>query len=521
MKKIILLIIVIFSAFFANAQITFSKSMGASSNTADEFRHACFTPDGGYVCTGDGASFSAKKSIVVKINNTGTVQWSKNFGSTSIDIPDHVHTVSTGGYILAGEAYNSGTGDSNPYMIRMDNAGNITWQKTITGSADMWVHDVAETNGGFVFCGAYSSTGAPTALEGIILKTDTLGTILWTKRIGAFSYIDNFYCIKETNDNGFVVLGQSGSCAAGGLTLLKVDSMGVYQWGRMLCSTSGFFFAGNYGGLQCTSDNGFVFSGYYSASGDAGPLLVKTDSLGIPEWSRTYTGGGVTNGVTIAPDGGYVIGGNGFFGASLSKSFLIKTDTLGTIEWANSYGDSTYCNSVVATPDGGYLAVGKRERVGTSWDAWVMKTDTFGNIPGCSTPIFPVVDTPSFSFYSSIGYGFLSPSFVSANLIFTNTSVAPIQKIYCAVVTTDEIEFENNFDKNSALFPNPSNGEFVIRSEKNILSIEISNLIGQTIYFSEINSLETKIDIINQSTGLYFVKITTNEGKITRKIIKE
>ncbi|HLC82504.1 MAG TPA: T9SS type A sorting domain-containing protein, partial [Bacteroidia bacterium] len=509
MKKILLFYTTSIIFVSSYAQITFSKSMGAGSNTADEFRHASFTSDGGYVCTGDGASFSAKKSLVVKLDNAGTIQWSKNFGSTQIDVPDHIHPVSTGGYILAGEAYNSGTGDSNPYMIRMDNAGNITWQKTITGSADMWVHDVAETNGGFVFCGAHSSTGAPSALEGIILKTDTLGTILWTKRIGAFSYLDDLYCIKKTNDNGFVVLGESSSCAAGGLTLFKIDSVGVYQWGRMLCSTTGFFFAGNYGGLQCTSDNGFVYTGFYSSPGDAGPLLVKTDSLGMIEWSRTFTGGGVTNGVTIAPDGGYVIGGSGLFGTSLSKSFLIKTDTLGSIEWANSYGDSTVCNSVVATPDGGYIAVGKRQRVGTSWDAWVAKTDPFGNISGCSTPIFPVVDTPSFSFYTSIGYGFLSPSFVSANLIFTNTSVTPIQKIYCAAVTTGEIEFENNFEKNSAVFPNPTNGEFVIRSEENILSIEVSNLLGQTIYFSKINALDAKIDIINQTTGIYFVKIKT------------
>ncbi|MFZ1824012.1 MAG: hypothetical protein WAU21_00305 [Chitinophagales bacterium] len=99
-----------------------------------------------------------------------------------------------------------------------------------------------------------------------------------------------------------------------------------------------------------TEDGGFLLGGYtYSIDGDIlinqglkDILLIKTDSIGNLEWSKTYGGsqsenvGDIVEGV----DGGYVLAGstNSEDGdvSSLHGNFdvwIIKIDTLGNIEW--------------------------------------------------------------------------------------------------------------------------------------------------------------------------------------------
>lgn len=82
----------------------------------------------------------------------------------------------------------------------------------------------------------------------------------------------------------------------------------------------------------------------------------------------------------------------------------------------------------------------------------------------------------------------------------------------------------NTLEKIASIFPNPSNGKFVLQGFNNDLqnaTISIYNVLGSTVYSSEIKQDSNDIDISNQAKGVYFVKIT-KEGKTqTQKIIIE
>lgn len=79
----------------------------------------------------------------------------------------------------------------------------------------------------------------------------------------------------------------------------------------------------------------------------------------------------------------------------------------------------------------------------------------------------------------------------------------------------------NNYDSQNqiSIFPNPSNGLFTIQSSDRISNIEISNLIGEKIYFSQINLDKTEIDLSKEPTGIYFIKVNSEKGTVTKKII--
>ena len=98
------------------------------------------------------------------------------------------------------------------------------------------------------------------------------------------------------------------------------------------------------------------------------------------------------------------------------------------------------------------------------------------------------------------------------------------------LIKTDEsgnIEFINNFNKkiNLNIFPNPNNGIFNIKvqnSNKEDMSIEITNVNGQLVYNKQFNKtglILEKIDLSDCSKGIYFVKVQSETNIKVKKII--
>lgn len=70
------------------------------------------------------------------------------------------------------------------------------------------------------------------------------------------------------------------------------------------------------------------------------------------------------------------------------------------------------------------------------------------------------------------------------------------------------------------VFLNPSTGVFKIQSDSKIVSIQIIDLHGKLVK-SELNSIDSIIDLTNQSSGIYFVRILNEQGEwVSKKLIK-
>lgn len=92
------------------------------------------------------------------------------------------------------------------------------------------------------------------------------------------------------------------------------------------------------------------------------------------------------------------------------------------------------------------------------------------------------------------------PSFSSVSIVWTPSSNS------IASVNSKDSFF---------VFPNPTKGIVNIEGN-NIKVIEISNITGQQIYIGSNASL----DISNQPNGLYLIKIKSEEGSVTKKVMK-
>src|SRR6476646_8120746 len=93
--------------------------------------------------------------------------------------------------------------------------------------------------------------------------------------------------------------------------------------------------------LLKTPDGGYAMTGSTIVGGSMDVYLVKLDSGGVIQWTRTYGGSSLEEGfgINICNDGGYIITGYSQSDTdAVTKAILIKTDVSGAIEWSRAYG---------------------------------------------------------------------------------------------------------------------------------------------------------------------------------------
>jgi len=140
--------------------------------------------------------------------------------------------------------------------------------------------------------------------------------------------------------------------------------------------------------VRQTGDGGYIAAGRtaLNASGNADVLLVKTDSTGNRTWSQTFGNSGIDMAHSVRPtaDGGYIVAGATQQDGHVDfDAYLVKTDAAGNLQWSQTFGaiGDDYGYAVRQAADGGYVLAGRRQKVpvpGDLTDACLIKTDHLG-----------------------------------------------------------------------------------------------------------------------------------------------
>jgi hypothetical protein len=355
---------------------TFGGSGGDGASSVQQ------TTDGGYILAGTTWSYGAGSadSWLVKTNSAGNEEWNRTFGGSYKDYPLSVQQTTDGGYILAGVTCSYGAGSADFWLVKTNSAGNEEWRRTFGGSDYDIAHSVQQTtDGGYILVGVTSSYGAGSA-DSWLVKTNSAGNEEWSRTFGG-SDSDYARSVQQTTDGGYILAGKTYSYGAGSADswLVKTNSGGNEEWSRT-------FGGSDYDGassVQQTTDGGYILVGTTSSYG-AGSWdfwLVKTDSAGNEEWRRTFGGSDydMAHSVQQTTDGGYILAGKtNSYGAGSADFWLVKTNSGGNEEWSRTFGgsDFDFAWSVQQTSDGGYIIVGITCSYGSGEeDVWLIKLE--------------------------------------------------------------------------------------------------------------------------------------------------
>ncbi len=238
------------------------------------------------------------------------------------------------------------------------------WEKTFGDTSSDYGHSVQQTiDGGYIIAGSTNSFGA-VGSDVYLIKTDGNGDTQWFKTFGGANS-DYGHSVQQTTDGGYIIAGYTSSFGAGSsdVYLIKTDSTGNAEWSKTFGGPGT-----DYGySVQQTTDGGYIIAGTYSY---ADIYLIKTDSNGETEWAKAFGGHDDDVGYSVqqTTDGGYIVAGD--YG---NKAYLLKTDSNGNEQWSQVLGGSNG-RSVQQTSDGGYIVAGD---YGSK--AYLVKTDSDGN----------------------------------------------------------------------------------------------------------------------------------------------
>jgi len=73
-------------------------------------------------------------------------------------------------------------------------------------------------------------------------------------------------------------------------------------------------------------------------------------------------------------------------------------------------------------------------------------------------------------------------------------------------------------DEQLRVFPNPSSGLIHVASDKDINQIEVYDIMGQQV---NMTYQDNTIDLSQQATGIYLIRMTFDEGSVTRRVVIE
>jgi hypothetical protein len=370
--------------------------------------------------------------LLFTVQNTHSATWTKTFGGEEVDEGYAVVVSSDTSYLVAGYTRSFGSGGSDAWILKADRNGNLLWQKTLGGALDERVYSADKTlDGGYILTG-YTEFVTTIDKDVWLIKLDSNGDTIWTKGYDIGNE-ECGYCVKQTADSGYVVVGYSkASSTRSCVLLMKTNAVGGTVWIREFAS-----FAKNRGYSVCqTSDAGYVITGFTKESSQC-MLVIKTDSTGNVRWSRVfdtsydwdyggcirqsldscYVVAGILNGrlhlLKLGEDGdtlwvrdfggsrygpGYGVGNLCFFDFARDSSYvvvgccgidhcvntqLVKTDREGKFEWRHVFGGSEhgyerdYVRCVRRSLDGGYVMAGATESYAQAYssDLWLIRTD--------------------------------------------------------------------------------------------------------------------------------------------------
>ncbi len=216
----------------ASGSLLWQKSLGGSRD--DQAYGVRATPDGGCVVAGNEASADGDVTgnhgnldvWVVKLDNTGNVQWQKALGGSKSDGGYSVDLTQDGGYVVAGYAdsndgdvsgiHNLFPGASDFWVVKLSSSGSLLWQKCYGGDDnEIAYHIEPAQDGGFLVAGSSESTNGDLNCNGgltdmWVLKISPAGDLLWQMNMGG-SYYDEAHCIRELADGSYIIAGTTCS----------------------------------------------------------------------------------------------------------------------------------------------------------------------------------------------------------------------------------------------------------------------------------------------------------------------
>ena len=457
-----------------------------------------------------------------------------NFGGTNAGYC--VQQTMDGGYIVAG-VRTLGIGMEEMLLQKVDSLGQTQWIKFFSDGYESEASSVRQTaDGGFILTG-WTSIDISYHHYIALIKTDSNGDTVWTKRYDGSSLGPGSSCncgreVAATSDGGYAIvagmLDQADNLEK--ILLIKTNATGDTLWTKKY---KGFFGVGA-ASIKQTSDGGFIMGGTALLTDTLPPLysvfLLRTDANGDTIWTKAINVNSFNEyaySVWQASDGGFFITGRICCPDSIymGNILYIKTDSAGDTLWTKQIKGNRddYANCGQETADGGYMMVGYTNSysTGSNIKVYLLKTDMNGDTLWTKTFGGPNQSSGVYSVQTTDGgfiIGGMTSSFGTGDVYLIKTDGTG------QIIGINDIPFN---DIGIIVFPNPMNEAATVfllndLSNKKNLEFYLIDMLGKVVDREKVISGNDnfKINTSSMQSGIYLLQILSSSKTIrSEKII--
>lgn len=524
------------------------------------------------------------------------VLWEKTYGGNSRDWNSMVIAdTSSGSLFLIGDSQTNIDGDkteplcslqtdhSDIWLLKLDDSGNILWQKNYGSDDDERIPRLYLLNGSsgeMIFtCYTNSNLGCDKSepnrdtipllsADFWVVKLDASGNIIWERTLGGDNF-DDYNTIAELSNGNLAVAGESNSPVGYDKTVANYTISNDY-WTLLLDATGNTLSDHVYGGdggeflssIVPDQSGGFLLAGSTNSvvSGDVSEpgqgnydfWMIKVDQQGNKVWDKRYGGTGpdqCKHAVTT-PDGGYLLTG---FTVSpqggdvteapkgLQDYWVVKTDAAGNKQWDRRFGSTLGSFGQYGTPDGlgNYWIAGYTSGTDTldvsepsygGSDYWILLIDSLGNKirdkrfggnnNDFATGISILNDTSFMAFgYSDSGYSSIKQSLSKGWIDYWLVK-------FSTPDTSSSLPTSNTPGLPFELYPNPAGDEvnlMIYAHHDETCVLEISDLTGRLILSETVllthGTNYRKMNLQYLSNGNYIISLIGNNHVNHKRII--
>ncbi|MBK6399676.1 MAG: T9SS type A sorting domain-containing protein [Chitinophagaceae bacterium] len=436
----------------------------------------------------------------------------------------HIDNALNGNYIIGA---NTGTFPNNQaYNLLIDGSGDTIRTMSCLNLNIGCIRQTQE--GGFVFIG---DSGAYPSKKAMVYKTDSIGNILWYNSYPSDEWGTWGSCISLNYENGFFIgLVDDGASSENTYYIVKVDSSGN-NLDTAIVQYPQSSFLQNPNSIQVTPDSGLVVATSVPIYGLT--RIVKFDSNLNTQWDKVYidTTSSIElngNSINLLNNNGYLVTGytTPIGGGPGACGYLLKIDQSGDSIWSKEYCFSNIAMRFISSAEDtlGNFYISGEYNDNTQHSLILIKANSIGDI----------IWTRLFS-----GYGYAFPKCLILDndqnpmvVGYTKDTVSNQDYIYLLktdtsgnITSTENYLSENKLSLN--IYPNPVHSILSINSKDskvNQYSYKLRNVFGQIILnknekFIREFLLET-IDLSFLPNGLYFLETMVDGHRNIDKIVK-
>jgi len=455
---------------------------------------------------------------VLKLDNSGVIEWQNTIGGFGNDYLRSVQQTIDGGYVLGGYTYSGLSGDKienslgsyDYWVVKLNNSGLIEWQNSLGGSSEDYLYSVQQTADSGYILGGNSMSGISIDKSEInfngspdywVVKLNNSGIKEWDNTIGGDD-IEKFTAIQQTTDGGFILGGSSWSYISGDKTepiigsydywVLKLEAPACIPVPELCNSLDD-----NCNGLI---DDGIIETISITAGGPisfcqgGSVLLTATYSGASVQWKKNGTNipGATSATYNVTTKGNYS---------------CVTTSACGTAE------SSTIFVNVIKNPNASISAGSP-----TTFCAGGSVVLTEVAVAGCTYQWYkgatPIAGATLLTYTATTAGNYKCRVTKAATGCFKNSNAIAVS-VPCR-------EGDNIIENTFSLYPNPANNFITIETDFSTeKTIYITDALGQIVKSITTSEDNITIDIQGIASGVYFIKMEDGNNSVTQKFVKQ